>query len=95
MKPRDGHQFLHCKSSHHSHIKNSIPYTQALRISRICSSQNGFNGYISNLKDWFLARDYCQKVVKPSRKDTSEQGVSFIATYHPKLKGLLEKLIKT
>ena len=56
------------------------------------------------MKDWFLARDYPQKVVseqiekvvfgkQPFRKDTSEQGVPFVATYHPKLKDL-GKLIK-
>ena len=53
---------------------------------------------------WFLARDYSEKVVseqtdkvvfgkQPFRKDTFEQGVPFVATYHPKLKGL-GKLIK-
>ena len=104
IKPTDGHQLLHYKSSHPNHIKNSIPYSRALRISRLCSSQKDFNAHISNLKDWFLARDYPQKVVseqiekvifgkQPFRKDTSEQGVPFIVTYHPKLKDL-GKLIK-
>ena len=91
IKPTDGHQFLHYKSSHPNHIKNSIPYSQALRISRLYSSQEDFSAHISNLKDWFLARDYPQKVVseqiekvvfgkQPFRKDTSEQGVPFVAT---------------
>ena len=105
IKLTDGHQFLHYKSSHPNHIKNSIPYSQSLRISRLCSSQKDFSAHISNLKDWFLARDYPQKVVskqiekvvfgkQPFRKDTSEQGVPpFVATYHPKLKDL-GKLIK-
>ena len=99
IKPTDGHQFLHYKSSHPGHIKNSIPYSQALRISRLCSSQNYFNAHISNLKDWSLTRDYPQKVVneqidkvdfgkQPLRKDNSEQGVPFVATYHPKPKDL-------
>ena len=66
------------------------------------SSQNNFNAHISNLKDWFLAKDYPQKVVKehidkvvfgkqPTRKDTSEQGVPFVVTYHPKLRQVDEK----
>ena len=99
IKPTDSHQFLHFKSSHPSHIKNLIPYSHALRIRRLCSSQNDYNTHISNLKDWFLARDYPQKTVseqidkvvfgkQPARKDTSEQSVSFVATYHPKLKDL-------
>ena len=104
IRPTDGHQFLHYKSSHPNHIKNSIPYSQALRISRLCSSQEDFSAHISNLKDWFLARDYPQKVVseqiekvvfgkQPFRKDTCEQGVPFVATYHPKLNNL-GKLLK-
>ena len=51
-----------------------------------------------------MARDYPQKVVseqidkvvfgeQPSRKDTSEQDVPFVATYHPKLRDL-DKLTK-
>ena len=35
VKPTDGHQYLHCKSSHPEHIKNSILYNQALRLNRI------------------------------------------------------------
>ena len=37
IKATDGYQFLHYKSSHLSHIKNSIHYSQTLRISRLCS----------------------------------------------------------
>ena len=75
-----------------------------MRISRLCSSQNDFNAHTSNLKDWFLARDYPQKVVseqidkvvfgkQPTHKDTSEQGVSLVPTCHPKPKDL-DNLIK-
>ena len=60
-----------------------------MRITRLRSSQNDFNAHISNLKDWFLARNYPQKVAKEqinkaafgkqqTCKDTSEQGVSFV-----------------
>ena len=70
-----------------------------MRISRLCSSQNDFNAHISNLKDWFLTRDYPQKVVseqihkvvfdkQPTRKDTPEQGVSLVQTCHHKPKDL-------
>ena len=68
-----------------------------MRISRLCSSQNDFNAHISNLKDWFLTRDYPQKVVseqihkvvfdkQPTRKDTPEQVVSLVPTCHHKPK---------
>ena len=101
IKPAGGHQLLNYKSCHSSHIKNLIPYSQAVELG---DSQNDFNDHISDLKDWFLARDYPQKVFsehidevvfskQPLRKDTSELGVPFVATYHHKLKDL-GKLIK-
>ena len=40
-----------------------IPYSKALRISKLCSSSNDLNAHIPNLKDLFLARDYTHKVV--------------------------------
>ena len=44
VKPTDGHQYLHYKSSHPEHIKNLVPYSQAL--SRICSSEKDFKGHV-------------------------------------------------
>ena len=63
IKPTNDHQFLHYKSCHPSHIKNSIPFRHAMRLSRLCSSQNDFNAHISNLKDWFLARITLRKLL--------------------------------
>ena len=37
IKSTDCHQYLHCSSSHPYHIKNSITYSQALRLSNICA----------------------------------------------------------
>ena len=58
IKPTDGHQYLHYKSSHPEHIKNSILYSQALRLSRICSSEKDFKCHLDQMKERFLARDY-------------------------------------
>ena len=55
IKPTDGHQYLHYKSSHPEHIKNSIPYRQALRLNKICSLEKDFKGHL--MKEGFLARD--------------------------------------
>ena len=104
IKPTDGHQYLHCKSSHPKHIKNSRRHSQALRLSRICSSEKDFKGHADRMKEWLLARDYPKNVVneqtnkvvfgksQPSRKN-SENGVPIVVTYHPKFKKL-GKLIK-
>ena len=70
------------KSSHPEHIKNSIPYSQALRLSRIYSSEKYFKGHVDRMKEWFLARHYPKNVAneqidkvvfgknRPSRKIT-------------------------
>lgn len=35
-KPTDSHQYLHSNSCHPAHIKKAIPFSQALRLKRIC-----------------------------------------------------------
>ena len=35
-KPTDSHSYLLHSSSHLAHVKNSIPYSQFLRLSRLC-----------------------------------------------------------
>ena len=37
VKPTDKHQFLHYTLSHPDHTKRCIVFSQALRVSRICS----------------------------------------------------------
>ena len=39
VKPTDTHQYLMATSCHPNHNKGSVPYCQALRILRICSSK--------------------------------------------------------
>ena len=58
IKPTCGHQYLHYPASLSLHIKTSIPYGQALRVSRICSSKKDFKTHVSPMKEWFLVRGY-------------------------------------
>ena len=39
VKPTDTHQYLRMDSCHPHHCKTSIPYSQALRLRRICSEE--------------------------------------------------------
>ena len=82
--------------SYQEHIKNSIPYSLALRLSRIYSPEKDFKGHVDRLKEWFLARDYPENVVnqlinvhvfvkgQPSRINP-QNGIRFVVTYHPKV----------
>ena len=38
-KPTDTHQYLHVQSCHRNIYKKSIAYDQAIRIKRICSTE--------------------------------------------------------
>ena len=55
-KSTDSHQYLHCSSSHPDHIKNSIIYSQTLRLSNICTYEEDFDKHALNMKSWFLER---------------------------------------
>ena len=43
VKPNDTHQFLDPTSCHPYHCKKGIPYSQTLRINRICSDNSNFD----------------------------------------------------
>ena len=42
VKPTDHHQYFHFQSSHPKHTKNSIVYSQTLRVSRACSQEEDY-----------------------------------------------------
>ena len=45
-------------------ISYLILHSQALSLSRICSSEKNFKGHIDQMKEWSLAKDYPEMVVK-------------------------------
>ena len=99
IKPTVSHQYLNYHSSHPLHIKTSTPYSQALRVNRICSSEKDFKMHVSHMEEWFLAKGYPEIVVNnqidkvvfgrdQSVKKNLASGIPFVTTYHPKLKSL-------
>ena len=52
-KSTDKHQYLHYTSAHRAHTKHSIIYSQALRMSRICSYQTDFEKHLVDMKSRF------------------------------------------
>ncbi|KAK3746092.1 hypothetical protein QZH41_004617 [Actinostola sp. cb2023] len=52
------HNYLHYNSSHPSHCKRSIPYSQFLRLRRLCSDNNDFLARSTEMKTFFIHRGY-------------------------------------
>ena len=99
VKPTDTHQFLDPSSSHPYHCKKGIPYSQALRLNRICSDNESFDKRCNDLERWLMERGYNGKMIRKqilrarehSRKyllerekaKTSEPRLTFNITYYP------------
>ena len=62
-KPTDSHSYLDFRSSHPSSTRNSIPFSQFLRLKRLCSSDDDFEVQSTRMIDFFLARNYPYDVV--------------------------------
>jgi len=64
IKPTDIHQYLEANSCHPNDCKNSIAYSQALRLNRICSESRDFDVRCNDLENWLIKRGYDQKLVR-------------------------------
>ena len=64
VKPTDSHQHLRSSSSHPFHCKKGIPYSQALRLKRICSETSSFDKHCNDLEGFLLERGYSSKLVQ-------------------------------
>ncbi len=100
-KPTDMHQYLLPSSCHPPHICKNIPYSQALRLRRICSSDADFQYRCSELADHLRNRNYKNKIITNQiakaadipraqtlvykDKDKSNKRVPLVTTYHPQL----------
>ena len=57
-KPIDAHQHLNFRSCHPLHVKKGIPHGQALRLKRICDSEDKFEKRLMDLKGFLVNRGY-------------------------------------
>ena len=57
-KETDTHSFLNYTSSHPANCKNSIPYSQFLRLRRICSEENDFENKSKEMASFIRSRGY-------------------------------------
>ena len=59
-KKHDRQNFLHINSEHTKSLKNSIPYSQPLRIKQICTKLKDFEHHYKELKQRFLEQGTTQ-----------------------------------
>ena len=64
VKPTDKHQYLLKSSCHPSHTKQSIPFNMALRLRRICSTDDFFISPSNALTTNLIKRGYQHRFVK-------------------------------
>ena len=62
-KPTDKHQHLLYSSCHPLHTKKAIPFSLALRLRRICSTDATFNARAAQLTTYLLKRGYSRNFV--------------------------------
>ena len=63
-KATDTHQFLEFSSCHPYHTKRSIPYSQTLRLRRICSENEDLFKRVGELKGYLKSRGYDMNMVE-------------------------------
>ena len=110
IKPTDTHQYLHASSCHVFYSKKSIPYSQALRLNRICSENSFYDKRCNELEVWLRERGYSDKLVRQqilkarklkradllnqSKERTDSKKFVFNITYHPTFSHLKDILSK-
>ena len=63
-KPTDANNYLLYNSCHPQHCKDSLPYSQFLRIRRLCSNLEDFDAKIIDMGKHFLRRGYPSHIVE-------------------------------
>jgi len=76
-KPTDSHNYLRYDSAHPSHCKTSLPYSQLLRVRRICSRIEDYDKNAIMMCKHFFRRDYPPELIEKAvidvrRKDRQE-----------------------
>ena len=66
------HSYLLYLSSHPSYVKNSIPYSQFLRLRRLCGDDSDFSFKSEEMCDFLDKRGYLASVVQVRHHRTQQ-----------------------
>ena len=83
-KPTDRNTFIHRKSYHPPATKKSIPYSQALRLSRICSEDYDYHTQLEDLKKKFIERGYIENEINEQFNKATQHDRESLLTYKAK-----------
>ena len=89
VKPTDTHQFLDPSSCHPYHCKKGIPYSQTLRLNRICSNNSNFDKRCNELENLLCEKGYSEKMVRKQvlraleHSESDQKKLTFNITYYP------------
>ena len=72
-KPTDRQNYLHRTSEHPESLKANIRYSQALRIKRICSTDNDLHQSCKSLQEKFIKRGYNEEEVSKQINKAKEK----------------------
>ena len=100
-KPTDKHQYLLKSSCHPNHTERTIPFSLALRLRRICSTDTFFDQRCKELIAYLVKRGYNQsfltkeinrvrciprhETLKPREENSNANRVPFDITFNPAL----------
>ena len=105
QKPTNTHPYLHWTSAHPPHLKKSIPYSQALRLRRICSSTTILKQRILEYSNVLVACGYkrdralseMRKVLSLTQDESlrvrerhTTSRIPFVTTYNPRTSYIAE-----
>ena len=79
-KPTDCQNYLHAKSAHPFSLKKSIPYSQALRIKRICSTFEEYRKHSQDLIKRFAEKCYNESAVRKQIESVDHLDRSLLLT---------------
>ena len=92
-KPTDRQSYLHADLEHPRSLKESVPYTQALRVKRICSTNSEFEAHINTIKDQFVKRGYEKTLIENHIEKVAKLDRSVLLAEQNKNKKALSVLI--
>ena len=108
VKATDSHQYLHSPSCLPYHCKKGIPYSQALRLNRICSDPSSFDKRCNDLEKWLIESGYSKREVRKQvlmarrcsrdslldRESTRDEQnkITFNLTYYPAFQNVQKDL---